>query len=299
MSAVEEFIKSPSEDLLSACTKDQLEKIAEHFSITLTSEDKKRKELLLKAVGLGLVVKNILPAREGIVSPVLSSASNASDRELKIREYSFEERKLQLEAARIRAERENRVVKEKELDKELEIKKLEIQHELDLKRLEHEAAENERQREHERDERNFLLKKLELELEDKRLTIAQPVPSVPSRDLSRSPVHSPVHSPVCPSALGLGLLSAHVGSGSAAPMGEIDTAPLHSAPLNTSDASDVHAPAPAPIRHPDYVLPFAPGFPLPLPPAQPFDDEKHQPAHYALVTLLAGLQPGDKADWRS
>ncbi|XP_041947558.1 uncharacterized protein LOC121708759 isoform X4 [Alosa sapidissima] len=54
-------------------------------------------------------------------------------------------------------------------------------------------------------------------------------------------------------------------------MGEIDTAPLLSAPLNTSDASDVHAPAPAPIRHPDYVLPFAPGFPLPLPPAQPFD----------------------------
>lgn len=66
----------------------------------------------------------------GSVSSASSAVTSASERELKIKEYNYEERKLQLEACKIRAEREGRSVKEKEIDKEVEIKRLEIQHEL-------------------------------------------------------------------------------------------------------------------------------------------------------------------------
>uniref|UniRef100_A0AAY3ZYS8 SCAN box domain-containing protein n=1 Tax=Denticeps clupeoides TaxID=299321 RepID=A0AAY3ZYS8_9TELE len=50
MSLADEFIQSPSYELLSRCTKDNLLYIAENYAIDLTSEDKKLKESLFKAV---------------------------------------------------------------------------------------------------------------------------------------------------------------------------------------------------------------------------------------------------------
>ena len=117
MSVVEQFIQSPSDILLHSCTKDQLVEIAEQYSITLTSEDKKLKETLLKAVVDCLIAKCILPVgEENPSSPPasdLSAAGNVSEHELKLREYIFQEHKLQFEAAKLRVERENRLVKEK------------------------------------------------------------------------------------------------------------------------------------------------------------------------------------------
>jgi len=46
---VEDFVASPSEELLDNCTKEQLIKIAEHYAIEIDSNDKKLKENL-KAV---------------------------------------------------------------------------------------------------------------------------------------------------------------------------------------------------------------------------------------------------------
>lgn len=53
MSVVDEFLASPSYALLEQCSKEQLIKIAEHYSISLTSDDKRLKESLFKAVGPG------------------------------------------------------------------------------------------------------------------------------------------------------------------------------------------------------------------------------------------------------
>ena len=170
MSVVEEFIESPSEVLLLNCTKDQLVEIAEHYDISLTTDDRRLKETLFKAVVVGLVGKAILPESEE--SPVshpaaeVSVASSSLEYELKLREYKLEEHKLQLEAAKLRVERENRIVKEKEIAKDIEMKKLEL--DFGLRKLEYEEK---------REEREFELRKLELELAATRLTTTPPVPS--------------------------------------------------------------------------------------------------------------------------
>uniref|UniRef100_A0AAY4C0D5 SCAN box domain-containing protein n=1 Tax=Denticeps clupeoides TaxID=299321 RepID=A0AAY4C0D5_9TELE len=134
MSLADEFIQSPSYELLSRCTKDNLLHIAENYAIELTSEDKKLKESLFKAVERALLGSNVLAARtEGPASPQ-SAASSVSEMELKMREYSFRERQMQYEAAKWRSERDSRAVREKEIEKELQIRKMEI--ELEVKRLE-------------------------------------------------------------------------------------------------------------------------------------------------------------------
>ena len=46
MVTVEEFVSSPSEDLLMQCTKDQLLKIAETYNIKLESGDKKLRDYI-------------------------------------------------------------------------------------------------------------------------------------------------------------------------------------------------------------------------------------------------------------
>ena len=121
MYVVDEFIESPSEVLLQNCTKDLLVKIAEHYDVSLTADDKKLKETLFKVVVAGLIEKEILPEREE--NPVShaasdgSAASSSSEQELKLRENKLEEHKLQLEAAKLRVERENRILKEKEIVK--------------------------------------------------------------------------------------------------------------------------------------------------------------------------------------
>ncbi len=42
---LEDFYSCPSESLLERCTKEQLIQIAEHFSIDLTTQDKKLKDV--------------------------------------------------------------------------------------------------------------------------------------------------------------------------------------------------------------------------------------------------------------
>ena len=59
MVTVEEFVKSPSEELLLQCTKDQLLKIAEEYNVKLESSDKKLKETVYA------VVRRHLFRREG------------------------------------------------------------------------------------------------------------------------------------------------------------------------------------------------------------------------------------------
>ena len=211
MSVVEEFIESPSEVLLLNCTKDQLVEIAEHYDISLTTDDRRLKETLFKAVVVGLVGKAILPESEE--SPVshpaaeVSVASSSLEYELKLQEYKLEEHKLQLEAAKLRVERENRIVKEKEIAKDIEMKKLEL--DFGLRKLEYEEK---------REEREFELCKLELELAATRLTTTPPVPS--SYPLQGSQPSSPARASSAPLTLiaGAAISVASSGDNTAPPL---------------------------------------------------------------------------------
>ncbi|KAK0155661.1 Retrovirus-related Pol polyprotein from transposon 412 [Merluccius polli] len=221
MSVVEQFIQSPSDVLLDMCTKEQLVQVADHYSVSLTSEDKRLKETLLKAVVDGLIAKDILSVQEEPPgSPLSANASEISEHELKLRQYSLQERQLQFEAAKLRAESESRVIQEKEIDKEIQLMKLKV--ELDLKKLEFEAQEKQAQREyqHQCEERNFALRKLELELAEKRLTVTPPVPSAyPSHTLR--PSTSPDRVSSAPWNAGVSYSAAAAASG-----GEFNAPPL-------------------------------------------------------------------------
>ncbi|XP_028855030.1 uncharacterized protein LOC114801180 [Denticeps clupeoides] len=79
---------------------------------------------------------------------------------------------MQLEAAKLRADREARGLREKELAHQLQLKQLELEEhdrerQLHLKQMELEERDRERQFEHERQERDLELKRLELELASK------------------------------------------------------------------------------------------------------------------------------------
>ena len=56
MASVEDFVRSPSEDLLEQCTKEQLLKIAEHFQIS----DKRLKETIKHTLKGRLLEEGIL-----------------------------------------------------------------------------------------------------------------------------------------------------------------------------------------------------------------------------------------------
>ncbi|KAL2095626.1 hypothetical protein ACEWY4_007774 [Coilia grayii] len=249
MSVVDEFVKNPSVDILSKCTKEKLNQIAEHYSVNITSDEKKLRDTLLKAVVSGLIEKQILPAHAE--APVVSPApfTPAASR-TPFKEYAPEERKLLLEAARNRVERESR----KYLEKEVEIRKLELQLELDLRKLDYEAQENERVRVHqlqrEREERDFALKKLQIEMAVKGLTITPHGLSAASLHGSppSSPIRSTVHSAASVSALSGTAVSAPPPSVSLG-----DVAPQVSAPVGYSPVTAPLAPLSVPMGSSDSV----------------------------------------------
>ncbi|KAL2085082.1 hypothetical protein ACEWY4_018402 [Coilia grayii] len=290
MSVVDEFVKNPSVDILSRCTKEKLNQIAEHFSVNITSDDKKLRDTLLKAVVSGLIEKQILPAHAEapVVSPVpFTPAASRTP----FKEYAPEERKLLLEAARSRVERESR----KELEKEVEIKKLELQLELDLRKLDYEAQEKERGRVHqlqrEREERDFALKKLQIEMAVKGLTISPHGP--PAASLHGSPPSSPVrntiHSAASVSALSGTAVSASPPS---VPLG--DVAPQVSASGGYSPVTAPSAPLSVPMGSSDSVpqpsVPFVQHFDVArnarmVPPFNEREVEKYF-MHFERVALI-------------
>lgn len=70
MSAVEELVQNLSEDLLDACTKDQLIKVAEHYEIEISSQG--RKDRIFGVLKEGLVQLGVLSA--GVKETGLPSA---------------------------------------------------------------------------------------------------------------------------------------------------------------------------------------------------------------------------------
>lgn len=132
-SLVEEFVVSPSEDLLEKLTKDQLCEIVHHYELIITSQEKKLKETLV------IAVKNQL-FEKGVFGDFSTSSEETSEIE------------------------KGRAAGEIKIQKEIEFRKLEQQFE--LKQLENE--DRERVHERERDESAFALRKLEIEITARR-----------------------------------------------------------------------------------------------------------------------------------
>ncbi|XP_073771215.1 uncharacterized protein [Danio rerio] len=155
-SIIEDFFAFPLEILLERCTKEELLLIAERFDIDVTSNDKKLKETLMKAVKSALCERGVLEVRapiipdESVSSPVCSVDLNA-----KFSEMSLQEKQLCVDAEKFRAERDVCALKEKELENDFEVKKM--QQQLEMRKMELELQK-------EREEREFQLRKLELEL---------------------------------------------------------------------------------------------------------------------------------------
>ncbi|XP_028825886.1 uncharacterized protein LOC114784568 [Denticeps clupeoides] len=156
------FSESLSEELLDSFTKDQLVAVAEFYQIPITGADKRLKETVLKAVKIGLVEQGVIGSVSKLSSPPsveesLHSAGSV-EAEMRLKEMSLQEKRMQLDAAKLRAEREVWALRERELEHQLQMQKLE--HELKLKMWEGEEQEREHQHELE-------LKRVELELASK------------------------------------------------------------------------------------------------------------------------------------
>lgn len=108
---LEDFFSCPSESLLERCTKEQLIQIAEHFSIDLTTQDKKLKDTLVTTLKRSLVDRGVLEVRTESV--VFSPCDIDVESELKFQDMSLQEKQLYLDAAKLCAEHENRAIREK------------------------------------------------------------------------------------------------------------------------------------------------------------------------------------------
>lgn len=171
MVTVEEFLVSPSEISLAHCTKDQLLEIAHHFSIDVSSEDKRLKASLFETVRDGLFEKEIISVSGGLV--ISPTPEENSQMEQKVVETA--------------ANSERRTLKTDESDGAVELKKLEMLHDLEVRRLELAARkeqselqfrekDHEIKRQRELAQHDFELKKLELEV--KKLQLSQLGPAV-------------------------------------------------------------------------------------------------------------------------
>lgn len=179
---IEDFFACPSEALLESCTKEQLVQIAERFSVDLTSQEKRLKETIVTTLKRSLVDRGVIEVCTELVTPSESFVSTPvdvySESETKFPQLSLQEKQLCLEAAKIRAERDNRAVKERAIEREFE----ERSHQLAMRRMELDLEERTLQLEKERDERAFQIKKLELELAVKTAEVSQAnVPPVPQQ----------------------------------------------------------------------------------------------------------------------
>lgn len=177
-SVIEDFFSFPSDILLERCTKEEMLQIAECFGGEVTSNDKKLRETLLKAVKDTLVERGVLEIRTPPVNPDTPLTSPLYDPECNVKcsEMSLQEKQLCVDSEKFCAERDICALKQKELEKDIEFKKL--QQLFELRKLELQFKQER--------EREFQLRKLELEQNAK--TVETPIPVSPDESVHVTPV---------------------------------------------------------------------------------------------------------------
>lgn len=191
-SVIEDFVVCPSEALLESCTKEQLVQIAERFSVDLTSQEKRLKETIVTTLKRSLIDRGVIEVSAELIAPSESfeyTAEVDSGSKIQFPELSLQEKQLCLDAAKTRAERDDRAMKERAVEREFEERKLD--HQLAMQRLELELEKERQERafqlekereestfqlEKEREERVFQIKKLELEFAAKTAEASQAPP---------------------------------------------------------------------------------------------------------------------------
>lgn len=168
-----------SEKFLDRCTREQLLELAESHSIVLTSKDKKCKEDMLSAIKSQLINQGVLYT-ESEASPgkVLSSQQTEIG-------AGHKEKQTQFETERLTFEMTQRL-KEREWEKQFQLKKLEF--EAERERTQVELKKLEYARENEREQREYEMKKLELELEleTKKAETSKSIQGVQTFDVGRN-----------------------------------------------------------------------------------------------------------------
>lgn len=139
MSTPEAFFEAPSEALLLAFTKDQLNCVAEHYSIDLTLQKGAKKDELFSHVHACLIDKKVLPESQehngdeelvfdkskpgsGVSSASVSGLSYEQQVELMKLQHAMKMEVMEKELAVKRIEAQN-----KEKDRELEMERTKLQ----------------------------------------------------------------------------------------------------------------------------------------------------------------------------
>lgn len=147
-SVVDSFVSEPSVEALDKCNKEHLVAIADRYGVELSADIKKLKPSIFSHLKVALIEQGVTVVKvDAPSSPGESVASGESQTsEIRLKELAVQEKQMQLEATKIRADREAVAAKEKQL--ELELKKLEFEREQEREKL---AQEREERAEHERD----------------------------------------------------------------------------------------------------------------------------------------------------
>lgn len=115
-SVVDVFQESPSEELLSLYTKEQLLQIAEFYKIEITSKDRNLKETLRSILKSNLVKLGVLerPLVEEMAGP------SVGDHAFRLRELALREKEMEFEKAKLE-------LRNRELDHEFALKRMELE----------------------------------------------------------------------------------------------------------------------------------------------------------------------------
>nr|XP_046250447.1 uncharacterized protein LOC124062051 isoform X4 [Scatophagus argus] len=115
MASVEEFLRAPSEELLESCSREQLVRIADYFSLEVG--DKRMKDNIKSIIKANLVDRGMLGSKKQAVDPEVSQVDMSGCGEAS---FTFEQRR---ELLLLQTEMEKLAL----LRKEAEIKKMEME----------------------------------------------------------------------------------------------------------------------------------------------------------------------------
>lgn len=155
MSAVEEFLKAPSERVFATLTKDQLLSVADHYQLELTIPKSSRKDQLFEFIHSSLVERQVLSVGETskeeqvldtlsganpTITQSLDTSTSSSMQSLTASQLTFEQQRallqMQLEHKKLEAQ-------EREKDRLLEIERLKHNELLELEKLKQQELERE------------------------------------------------------------------------------------------------------------------------------------------------------------
>lgn len=117
---LDDFVAEPSIERLHLCTKEQLFSVADYFGVAMSKQAKK--QVLISELTTALSDKGVLSSDPSVTAKPVTAGQQGSAEQLRLKELEVEMRRLAL--------------REKELEKEVELHRMEVERQLRLKELE-------------------------------------------------------------------------------------------------------------------------------------------------------------------